>query len=352
MLMKEETLFAGPGARRRAKDWARGLSASGRVALVSEPGVWRRYGREVERGLAAAGLSVHRHLLPPGEAAKTWTAVEDLLSGMLAAGLGRDSALVALGGGAVTDAAGFAAAVYLRGVPWVSVPTTLLGQLDSGLGGKTGINLSGGKNLAGAFHRPRAVVCDAEVLRSLPPRELLSGVGEGLKYGLAFDPALWRWSAENLDALLAGEPRALSRLVRAGAGIKRRVVARDPRETRGPRELLNFGHTLGHALEAAAGLGVLRHGEAVIWGMRAALRLSTGAAGLSPSFALEADRVLASLPVPLPRRVEPERLLALARRDKKARGGSLRFVLLRAPGRPVVRPVSDADAARVVRELQ
>jgi 3-dehydroquinate synthase len=350
--MKEETLFAGAGSRLRARAWAKGLSPSGKVALVSEPGVWRRYGRELERALDRAGLAVHRHLLPPGETAKTWAAVEELLSGMLAAGLGRDSALVALGGGSVTDAAGFAAAVFLRGIPWASIPTTLLGQLDSGLGGKTGINLSGGKNLAGAFHRPRAVVLDADLLKTLPPRERLSGLGEGLKYGLAFDAALWRWSVDNLDALRAGDPRALSRLAARGAEIKRRVVARDPRETAGPRELLNFGHTLGHALESVAGLGVLRHGEAVVWGMRAALRLSVGGAGLSPSFALEADRVLSGLPVPLTRRAEPARLLAAARRDKKNRGGTLRFVLLRAPGRAVVRPVSEEAVLRVAGELQ
>ncbi|MDE2489695.1 MAG: 3-dehydroquinate synthase [Elusimicrobia bacterium] len=349
--MSEETLFVGPGARLKARAWTRGLSPSGRVALVSEPDVWRRWGKGVERALSFAGLAVYRHLLPSGEAAKSWPAVAELMDGMLAAGLGRDAGLVALGGGTVTDAAGFAAALYLRGIPWVSMPTSLLGQLDSGLGGKTGINLAGDKNLAGAFHRPRAVVCDPEVLASLPPRERVSGLGEGLKYGLVFEPALWRWSVENLDALRAGEPRALARLVARGADWKRRIVARDPHETKGPRELLNFGHTLGHALESAAGLGTLRHGEAVIWGMRAALRLSVGGAGLSPSFALEADRVLAGLPVPLPRRVEPARLLASARRDKKARAGVLRFVLLRAPGRPVVRPVAEDAVLRAVAEM-
>jgi 3-dehydroquinate synthase len=346
-----ETLFVGPGARLKARAWTRGLSPSGRVALVSEAGAWRRFGRGVERALSRAGLKVFVHLLPPGEAAKSWAAVEGLMTAMLDAGLGRDSAVVALGGGTVTDAAGFAAAIYQRGVPWVSVPTTLLGQLDSGLGGKTGINLAGGKNLAGAFHRPRAVVCDSEVLASLPPRERVSGFGEALKYGLVFEPALWRLMTSRWPELMAGDAALTAAVVRRGAAWKRKIVARDEFETKGPRELLNFGHTLGHALESAAGLGVLRHGEAVIWGMRAALRLSVRRAGLSPAFAADADRFLGGLPVPVPRRIEPRRLLALAKRDKKARGGRARFVLLRAPGRPVSAFVPDSEILRAVREI-
>jgi len=346
-----ESLFVGPGARLKARAWTRGLRRGGSLALVSEPGVWRRYGAGVERALKGAGFAVTRHLLPTGEAAKSWDAIEELLAAMLAGGLGRDSALVALGGGAVTDAAGFAAAIYLRGVPWVSVPTTLLGQLDSGLGGKTGMNLAGGKNLAGAFHRPAAVVCDTEVLRTLPPRERVSGLAEGLKYGLVFDPALWRLMTREWDALASGDARLTAEVVRRGASWKRKIVAADPRETKGARELLNFGHTLGHALESVAGLGVLRHGEAVIWGMRAALRLSVKNAGLSAAAALEADRFLAALPAPAPRRLDPRRLLAAARRDKKNRDGAVRFVLLRGVGRAVVMPVAEDEILAASREL-
>ena len=349
--MSEEKIFVGAGVRLRARPWTRGLAASGRVALVSEAGVWRRFGPGVESALRRAGLTAARHLLPPGEAAKSWDAVSELMTMMLGAGLGRDSAVVALGGGAVTDAAGFAAAIYLRGVPWVSVPTTLLGQLDSGLGGKTGINLAGGKNLAGAFHRPRAVVCDPEVLSSLPPRERLSGLAEALKYGLVFDPALWRLITRRWSALMAGDAALTARVVRRGSAWKRRIVSRDEFEAKGARELLNFGHTLGHALEAEAGLGVLRHGEAVLWGMRAALKLSVRRAGLPRAFADEAEAFLKSLPVPLPRRLDARRLAALAARDKKARGGRARFVLLRAPGRPTTAFVSQADMLRAVREI-
>ena len=279
--MSAEALFLGEGARSDARVWMRGVSLGRRLVLVSEPVVSRRYGRGVQAALSRAGFTVMRHLLPSAEAAKSWTAVESLLVAMYRGGLGRDAALVALGGGGVTDAAGFAAAVYLRGIPWVSMPTTLLGQLDSGHGGKTGINLAGGKNIVGAFHRPSAVVCDPDVLRSLPPRERVSGLGEALKYGLAFDPPLWRWMRREWGALRRGDPEPTAEVVRRGVAWKRRIVALDPRETEGPRELLNFGHTLGHALESASGPGVLRHGEAVIWGMRAALRLSVRSAGLS-----------------------------------------------------------------------
>lgn len=289
------------------------------------------------------------HLLPRGERAKTWASVEDLLGAMLGAGLGRDAGLVALGGGAVTDAAGFAAAVYLRGIPWASVPTTLLGQLDSGLGGKTGINLAEGKNLAGAFHQPISVVCDTSFLESLPERERVSGLAEALKYGLVFDPALWSYIRKSWVSLRRGDPAATASVVRRGAAWKLRIVAQDERE-KGPRELLNFGHTLGHALEAAAGLGRLRHGEAVIWGMRAALRLSVSHAGLPRAEFDEADGFLAGVPLPLPR-VDLRKLMAAARRDKKAREGRLRFVLLRRLGRPVVLEVGEDAILSVVREL-
>lgn len=349
--MNAEKLVVRPGARLSAREWTRGLAPSRRVALVSEGGAWRRFGPGVEKALKRAGFKVLRHLLPSGEAAKSWDSVSDLMTSMLAAGLGRDSAIVALGGGSVTDAAGFAAAIYQRGIPWVSVPTTLLGQLDSGLGGKTGINLAGGKNLAGCFHRPQFVVCDPEVLKSLPPRERVSGLGEALKYGLVFEPALWSFIVGHWDSLMAGDPALTGRVVERCAAWKRKIVDSDERETKGPRETLNFGHTLGHAIESSAGLGVLRHGEAVIWGMRAALRLSHRCSGLQASFAAEAERFLATLPVPLPRRVEPRRLLESARRDKKARGGRARFVLLRAPGRPVTAFVSDKEILRAVREI-
>ena len=343
-------LFARPGDGSRPQ-WARALKVR-RVALVSEPRAMRLYGAAVRRALLKAGVEASVHLLPEGEEAKTWAAVERLLGAMLSEGLGRDCGVAALGGGAVTDAAGFAAAVFLRGVPWASLPTTLLGQLDSGLGGKTAINLPHGKNLAGAFHEPAVVVCDPEWLGTLPERERVSGLAEALKYGLVFDPGLWRLLVNRWQALLDGEPRLTAAVVRNGAGWKLRTVARDPYERKGPRELLNFGHTLGHALEKAAGVGRLRHGEAVIWGMRAATRLSVPFAGLSISEADAIEAFLETLPVPVPRGVTADSVLKAARSDKKARAGRLRFVLLRRPGRPVVTDaVPEAAVRSVVKDL-
>lgn len=338
-------LFVGPGVSLKAGQWAKKISSSGKVLLVSEPKAYGLYGKPVAAALARAGFSASVHLLPEGEKAKEWRAVESCLTAMLAAGLGRDAGLAALGGGAVTDAAGFAAAVYLRGIPWASLPTTILGQLDSGLGGKTGINLPQGKNLAGAFHQPGAVVCDTGFLKTLPVRERVSGFGEALKYGLVFEPKLFGFIRSRWEDLLAGEPGPTAEVIRRGAAWKLKVVAQDERETRGEREKLNFGHTLGHALEAVCGYGVLRHGEAVIWGMRAALRLS-------PGRFKEEEAFLASLPVTLPGGIKAKAVLEAARHDKKARRGKLRFILLRGAGRPFASSaVPEARILEVIEEL-
>lgn len=337
---------------RAARGWAQGLSPSRRIVVVSEPQVFSRFGAPILKALHSAGFRAESFLLPAGEKAKSWPQVEKLLRAMLAAGLGRDSGLAALGGGAVTDAAGFAASIYMRGLPWASLPTTLLGQLDSGIGGKTGINLPEGKNLAGTFHQPRVIVCDTSFLATLPERERVSGLAEALKYGLVFEPALWRRITSQWGRLLDGAPAVTAEVIRRAAAWKVKIVARDERETKGARELLNFGHTLGHALESAAGLGTLRHGEAVIWGMRCALRLSLKHAGLSRGAFDLADGFLSTLVVPLPNGLSATQLLAAARRDKKARGGQLRFILLRGIGKPVaVDTVPDSSILAVIKEL-
>ena len=328
-------VIAGAGAAARG-NWAAGLCSGGKVMLVSEPAVFELFGKKVSAALKK-NTAATVFLLPSGEKAKTWGAVEKLLSAMAAAGLGRDAALVALGGGSVTDAAGFAASVYQRGIPWASIPTTLLGQLDSGLGGKTGINLSEGKNLAGTFWQPSVVVCDSDFLTTLPVRERVSGLAEAIKYGLTFEPGLFRYIRDHWDALLLGEPRSTAHVVAKGANWKLKIVAQDERETKGVRDLLNFGHTLGHALEKTSGYGVLRHGEAVIWGMRAALRLSVALAGLPVSRAAEVEDFLAGLDVPLPEKLNAKSILKAAMKDKKVRRGKMRFVLLSELGWPVVK---------------
>jgi 3-dehydroquinate synthase len=305
------------------------------MVLVSEPVAWRLYGPKTLAALRRSGLRVERHLMPRGEKAKTWQAVSGLMRDMLRLGLGRDCTLAALGGGSVTDAAGFAAAIYMRGIPWFSLPTTLMGQVDAGIGGKTALDLPEGKNLAGAFHQPTAVVCDTDFLGSLSPRERISGLAEAIKCGLAFEPALLDFIQNNWNALRVGAPGPTERVVSRAAACKMRIVAKDERETTGERELLNFGHTVGHALEATAGFGPLRHGEAVVLGMRAALWLSRRHAGLPEPQAARADGFLGTIPIPrldLP----VSAVLSALQRDKKARKGKPRFVLLRGLGRPMV----------------
>jgi 3-dehydroquinate synthase len=338
-------LFAARGALAKGT-WAAPFRKK-RVALVGDATTLRLFSGAAKRGLRGSSVQVFR--LPEGEKAKTWPAVQALMGAMLNAGFGRDSAVAALGGGAVTDAAGFAASIYLRGVPWASLPTTVVGQLDSGIGGKTAINLPEGKNLAGAFHDPAVIVCDPEVLRTLPARERVSGLAEAVKTAWLFDPKLWRTMERGWEDLAAGEGPLLERVVRACAAWKLRVVAEDPRERTGRRELLNLGHTLGHAIEKAAGYERLRHGEAVIWGLRAMLRLSVKHAGMGVREAMNLEDFLAGVPIPDVKGLSAKSIVSLARRDKKGRS---RFILLKAVGRPVaVDGVDEEDVLRVVKEL-
>ncbi|MFA6028490.1 MAG: 3-dehydroquinate synthase family protein [Elusimicrobiota bacterium] len=321
---------------------ARMLPGADRVAVVTDARCRRLFLPRLLRSLGRAPDLVH--LLPRGERAKCGAELERLHRALLAGGFSRDSALVALGGGAVSDLCGFAAATFMRGVRWACAPTTLLAQIDAGLGGKTGVDLAGVKNAVGAFHQPEAVLCDPELLESLGPRELRAGHGELLKYALLFERRFPATSAVRPPRGAALE-RAVERCVR----WKMSVVAQDERETRSRREVLNLGHTFGHGFEAAA-RGALRHGEAVLLGLRAAVRLSE-LEGLLP--APEARRLrglLAALPCPRPRLRAAEVLRHMGA-DKKRRGGRLRFVLLRGPGRPVVAGARAANVARVLKEI-
>jgi 3-dehydroquinate synthase len=223
----------------------------------------------------------------------------------------------------------------MRGITWLGMPTTLVGQMDAGIGGKTAIDLAEGKNLIGAFHLPETVVCDTDFLSTLSRRDILCGLAEAVKLGMVRDPLLLSGLRRDWPRLLAGEPAPLERWIRRAAAVKTAIVARDPQETKGLREMLNFGHTVGHAMEAAAGFGPLRHGEAVVCGMRAALRLSQACAGLPARTAAELDAFLRLMPMPR-LRLRESAVLAHLRQDKKARRGRLRFVLLKGVGRPLV----------------
>jgi 3-dehydroquinate synthase len=271
-------------------------------------------------------------ILPDGEAHKTLANLSRVLDVLIANRFGRDCALLALGGGVVGDLAGFAAASYQRGVAFVQVPTTLLAQVDSAVGGKTGVNHPGGKNLIGAFHQPDAVLIDTRTLTTLPARELRAGLAEVIKYGLICDAALFGWLEAHLDSLLAGDAAALAHVIRRSCEIKAAIVGRDERE-RGERALLNLGHTFGHALEAASAYKEWLHGEAVGAGLVMAAAMSQACGFLSAADAARVRQLVerAGLPAQVPS-VSPQLLLEHMRIDKKVQGGRIRLVLLRSIG--------------------
>ncbi len=286
---------------------------------------------------ALAGLRVETVVLPDGEIYKTQAVLERIYDALLGARFGRDCTLVALGGGVVGDMAGFAAACYQRGVAFIQVPTTLLAQVDSSVGGKTGINHPLGKNMIGAFHQPRAVIADTATLNTLPDRELCAGLAEVIKYGLIRDGAYFDWLESKLPALRARDPAALAEAIRRSCENKAQVVAADELET-GERALLNLGHTFGHAIETGAGYGNWLHGEAVGVGMCMAADLSARLSWLRPAD-LQRTRDLierANLPTVPPPELSAERLLDLMAVDKKVLDGRLRLVLLRGIGEAVV----------------
>lgn len=273
-------------------------------------------------------------VLPDGEAHKTLATFERIVTALLEARFDRQCTLIALGGGVVGDLTGFAAACYQRGVAYVQVPTTLLAQVDSAVGGKTAVNHPLGKNMIGAFHQPRAVIADTETLVTLPDRELAAGIAEVIKYGLIRDPELFAWLETDLERVLAREPRALAWVIERSCRNKAQVVAADEREA-GGRALLNLGHTFGHAIEAGLGYGRWLHGEAVAAGIAMAAGLSARIGWLAAGEVDRIERLLvrAGLPVRAPAELAPETLIDLMGVDKKARGGRVRLVLLRAIGK-------------------
>jgi 3-dehydroquinate synthase len=279
------------------------------------------------RGMVAKGR-VETVVLPDGEAHKNIVTTESVLDGLVTHRFGRDCVVLALGGGVVGDIAGFAAAIYQRGVDFIQVPTSLLAQVDSAVGGKTGVNHPGGKNLVGAFHQPLCVISDSDTLHTLPDRELSAGLAEVVKYGLIADAAFFAWLEQYAEALLKRDAGSLHHVIRRSCELKAEIVAGDERE-RGRRALLNFGHTFGHAIELSAGYGEWLHGEAVAAGVAMAARFSSRL-GLLPSS--EADRIvrlLKALKLPVvPPRVDPNEFLAAMAMDKKVLAGQIRLVLL------------------------
>ena len=310
------------------------LGLGRRCVIISDRNVAPRYAKAAQEALVRADFAVGLVTIPAGETAKSPRVLESCYDRLAAQRLERKSFIIALGGGVVGDLAGFVAATYLRGVPFVQVPTTLLAQVDSSVGGKVGLNLKAGKNLVGAFYQPRLVLCDLRTLASLPLREYRSGLAEVIKYGIIYDATLFQRLERDLPRLLRRDPRTLAAVVARCCEIKADVVRQDETES-GLRAILNFGHTLGHALEAISHYGKYLHGEAISIGQVAAARLSAQVLGLPAG---EADRIESILKgAGLPTQVKlnaPQRqkLLAAMRLDKKVSGGEVKFVLARRIG--------------------
>lgn len=347
-------IVIGPGLIAEAGDLIRPLLSRPRVAVIADETVARMHGDALEAGLDAAGLAKVMLALPPGEASKSWGTLERAVEWLIATEVARDDLVLAFGGGVVGDLAGFAAAVLRRGVRFVQVPTTLLAQVDSAVGGKTGINSPRGKNLVGAFHQPSLVIADTGLIDSLPRREVLAGYAELLKYGLLGDADFFTWLEKAGPRLVAEDGPARGEAIRRACEMKAAIVARDETEA-GERALLNLGHTFGHALEAATGYSDrLLHGEAVAIGCALAFRLST-ALDLCPPADLRRVEAhfssmgmrhrLADIPGSLP---ETERVMALMAQDKKVRDGRIAFVLVRGIGRAFVSRDVDLEVVRSV----
>jgi 3-dehydroquinate synthase len=316
--------------------------------IVTNTTVGPLYAKALEAALQSHYTQVGVVALPDGEEHKNWTTLNRIFDALLERGSDRKTVLYALGGGVVGDITGFAAASYMRGVPFVQVPTTLLAQVDSSVGGKTAINHPLGKNMIGAFYQPQLVVCDLATLRTLPPRELSAGLAEVIKYGPIADLGFLDWIEANLPALMARDAQALAHAVRRSCEIKADVVGQDERES-GLRAILNFGHTFGHAIEAGLGYGQWLHGEAVGCGMVMALHLSCELGLVDTAFVDRCTRLIAQagLPTQGPQ-LGAARYLELMRLDKKAEAGEIRFVVIDGPGRAAVRAAPDAQVAQVI----
>jgi 3-dehydroquinate synthase len=331
----------------RADTYA-GLPVGAVAAIVTNETVAPLLAERLSRALQATFAKVQLIVLPDGEAYKNLSTLNTIFDALLGAACDRRTVIFALGGGVVGDMAGFAAACYMRGVPYVQVPTTLLAQVDSSVGGKTAVNHPLGKNMIGVFNQPLRVVIDLDALATLPEREFNAGLGEVIKYGPIADDAFLSWIEVNLTALRDRDPAALRHAVKRSCEIKADIVARDEREA-ALREVLNFGHTFGHAIEAGLGYGEWLHGEGVGCGMVMAADLSVRLGLIDRHYAQRIARVVerAGLPVRGPR-LGASRYLELMRVDKKTRAGEIRFVVIEAPGRAGVRTAPDAVVAQVI----
>lgn len=320
-----------------------------RFALISDERVARLYGEQVRVSLHKAGLDHELLTFPPGEASKNLATIAQLASGLAERGFDRGDGLVALGGGVTGDITGFLASIYMRGIPFVQIPTSLLAQVDSSVGGKTGVDIPQGKNLVGTFYQPRAVFIDTVVLNTLPQEEFLGGMAEVIKYGAAIDAAFFDWLAQNRAAILALETPVIVPMIRQCCEMKASIVEQDEREG-GLRRILNFGHTVGHAVEAASGYTLI-HGFAVAIGMRAVAELAVRGGYAKRPVAERIDRMLRAytLPTAIPSGFEHQALRAYLQTDKKTVGGRIYFVLPEEIGKVCITDqVAEADIDAVL----
>ena len=338
-------IVIGGGVLARAAEFLRLLKLGRRGVIITDMQVGRLYAKPVREALHAGGFETEVLDVPAGEASKSLRQVNRLFEKLTALRLDRQSFVIALGGGVVGDLAGFVAATYLRGLSFVQMPTTLLAQMDSSVGGKVGVNLPQGKNLVGAFYQPRLVLVDVDTLQTLPQRELRAGFAEVIKHGAIYDADFFAWLEREYGRVLKLDANAVTHAVRRCCEIKAEIVSKDERES-GLRTILNFGHTIGHAMEALTEYVGLLHGEAIAMGMCCVANLSAKRAGLDKA---EAERLktliaLSGLPTRLGERFTRDELLTAMRLDKKARAGKLRFVLLKRLGEAVVfDAITDAD---------
>jgi len=313
------------------------LKLGARCAIITDTNVGRQYARPAYNSLLRAGFEPSLIVVPAGETAKSLKTVQSCYDRLASHRLERNSFIVALGGGVVGDLAGFVAATYLRGIPFVQVPTTLLAQVDSSVGGKVGVNLKAGKNLVGAFHQPRLVLCDLSTLGTLPASQYRAGLAEVIKYGIIYDPALFARLERELPALLRREPKILAAIVARCCQIKADVVGQDETEG-GLRAILNFGHTIGHAIEAISGYGKYLHGEAIAIGQIAAARLSAVLTGLPTKDVTRIADLFRSAGLPAQVKlntIQRTKLLAAMKLDKKVSHGEIKFVLANRIGKVV-----------------
>jgi 3-dehydroquinate synthase len=321
-----------------------------KCAVVTDSHVAPLYAQTVLDSLAQSGITATLITVKAGESSKCMSITEDVCRQMLRAGLDRKSFLIALGGGVIGDLAGFAASIFLRGIPFIQVPTTILSQVDSSVGGKTGVNTPEGKNLLGTFSQPSLVLADVDTLSSLPQREYCEGFAEIIKHAAIRDAAMF-----DLISTVAEDQTGLPELIRRNVTIKARIVEQDEHETTGQRALLNFGHTIGHAIEASAGYGEMLHGEAIALGMIAAASLSSQLSGLPPASRAKIVNLIKrfGLPTQLPHAMTAEAILGHMKHDKKFSEGNIRFVLLRTLGDAFVSSdVTEAHLASAIKGLR